>query len=75
MTNCLKISKNEKKIKNEALDPLRKEGKVSKSMEYLFYIFLNKILTSYLEDFWKVRLTINMPNLQINSNNFCKSDL
>ena len=39
------------KIKNEALDPLRKEGKVSKSMEYLFYIFLNKILTSYLEDF------------------------
>ena len=52
MTNCLKISKNEKKKKkNEALDPLHKEGKVSKSMEYLFYIFLNKILTSYLEDF------------------------
>ena len=51
MTNCLKISKNEKKKKDEALDPLRKEGKVSKSMEYLFYIFLNKILTSYLEDF------------------------
>ena len=45
------MKKKKKKKKNEALDPLRKEGKVSKSMEYLFYIFLNKILTSYLEDF------------------------
>ena len=40
-----------KKKKNEALDPLCKEGKVSKSMKYLFYIFLNKTLTSNLEDF------------------------
>ena len=29
--------------KNEALDALCKEGGVPNSMEYLFYIFLNKI--------------------------------
>ena len=70
-TNCLK-NFNEKKW--GTWRPVQRRWGTKFYGVSILYIFKQNI-TWYLEDFWKVRLMINMPNLQINSDNSCKSDV